>query len=37
MNWGWNDRYNGYYGYNDFVNSNGSYNYKSEVVINIHP
>lgn len=39
MNWGWrNGSYNGFFGYNDFTpGEDGSYNYKSEVVVGINP
>lgn len=37
MNWGWNGTYDGWYAFDSFKNGAGDFNYKSQVIVGIHP
>ncbi len=37
MNWGWSGTFNGLYAFNDWTSPEGSYNYCTDMIYNIHP
>lgn len=37
MNWGWSGQYDGWYGFDNWANPNGGYNYFKDMIYNIHP
>jgi len=37
MNWGWSGWCDGWYAFNDWTSPEGSYNYCTDMIYNIHP